>query len=62
VITSYDKFFSGDLCRLYMMAKGNTVYGLLKVGKKNLFVRNAMHQLKEIKPLCVLDFYVHESC
>jgi len=35
--------------------------GLLKVGKRNLFIRNELGALKEIKPLCVLDFYVHES-
>lgn len=35
--------------------------GLLKVGTKNLFIRNEAGQIKEINPLCVLDFYVHES-
>ena len=35
--------------------------GLLKVGVKKLFIRTDMGQIKEISPLCVLDFYVHES-
>lgn len=35
--------------------------GILKVGKRNLFISNDKGQIKEIKPLCVLDFYVHES-
>ena len=36
--------------------------GLLKVGEKKLFIRSESGQIKEISPLCVLDFYVHESC
>jgi len=34
---------------------------MIKVGKRNLFIRNDTGAIKEIKPLCVLDFYVHES-
>jgi alpha-tubulin N-acetyltransferase 1 len=44
------------------MVQGKKCLGLLKTGKKNLFIRTADSSLKEIKPLCVLDFYVHESC
>ena len=40
---------------------GKKCLGLLKVGKRNLFIRNEAALMKEIKPLCVLDFYVHES-
>lgn len=29
--------------------------------QKNLFIRNVAGAYHEIKPLCVLDFYVHES-
>ena len=35
--------------------------GLLKVGSRKLFIRSENGQIKEIVPLCVLDFYVHES-
>ena len=35
--------------------------GILKVGVKNLFLRSCLGSYQEIKPLCVLDFYVHES-
>jgi alpha-tubulin N-acetyltransferase 1 len=35
---------------------------MLKVGSRKLFIRNEQGQIKEITPLCVLDFYVHESC
>jgi alpha-tubulin N-acetyltransferase 1 len=38
------------------------VLSLLKVGVKKLFIRNEVGAIKEIAPLCVLDFYVHESC
>jgi|TARA_B110001450_G_C17582357_1_gene465478 alpha-tubulin N-acetyltransferase 1 len=34
---------------------------MIKVGKRNLFIRNDTGSIKEIKPICVLDFYVHES-
>lgn len=45
-----------------MCFRGNgLVYGLLKIGKKKLFVFDAMGQYHEIEPLCVLDFYIHES-
>lgn len=35
--------------------------GLLKVEERNLFYRDSMGAVKELRPLCVLDFYVHES-
>jgi len=44
-----------------MRAEGNKVISLIKVGKKKLFIRNELGNIKEINPLCVLDFYVHES-
>ena len=44
-----------------MSAEGNRVIGILKVGVKKLFIRNEAASIKEISPLCVLDFYVHES-
>jgi alpha-tubulin N-acetyltransferase 1 len=44
-----------------MRAEGKSVIGLLKVGVKKLFIRNEIGAIKEISPICVLDFYVHES-
>lgn len=35
--------------------------GLLKIGQKNLFIRDNFGNINEIQPLCVLDFYVHEN-
>ena len=60
VITSSSRLFTSDN-RLYLKAEGNKVIGLLKVGVKHLFIRNDYGTIKEISPLCVLDFYVHES-
>jgi alpha-tubulin N-acetyltransferase 1 len=68
VITTFDKFVGTDN-RIYLKVDGNKVLGLLKVGERNLFYRdyvfrflNEIGTIKEMKPTCVLDFYVHESC
>ncbi|XP_076455135.1 uncharacterized protein LOC143289838 [Babylonia areolata] len=37
------------------------VIGILKLGRKRLFVYDRHGQQWEMNPLCVLDFYVHES-
>ena len=34
---------------------------MLKVGPRKLFIRQNSGEIREIMPLCVLDFYVHES-
>ena len=48
--------------RLYLAHDGEAaVYGLLKVGPKDLFIMGAGGGVAEIRPLCVLDFYVHRS-
>jgi alpha-tubulin N-acetyltransferase 1 len=47
---------------MYLKVEGNRALGLLKVGVKNLFIRGGLGSYQEIKPLCVLDFYVNESC
>ena len=35
--------------------------GLLKVGPRKLFITNERGVIREITPMCVFDFYVHES-
>lgn len=43
--------------------RGNgAVVGFLKVGPKKLFVYDSGGVQREMEPLCVLDFYVCESC
>ena len=51
----------GSDTKLYLKTDGTKAVGLLKVGKKALFIRNTAGKIFEISPLCVLDFYVHES-
>ena len=40
---------------------GVRVLGMLKTGVKTLFIRSFSGTQREISPVCVLDFYVHES-
>lgn len=63
VITTTAKLVSSDH-RLYLAVSSDrvTLLGLLKVGPKHLFIRNESGVVKEIDPLCVLDFYVSEAC
>ncbi|GFR44142.1 hypothetical protein Agub_g5308 [Astrephomene gubernaculifera] len=47
---------------MYRQSSKTVVLGGLKVGSKRLYVRTITADLREIEPVCVLDFYVHESC
>ena len=53
--------FAGSDQRLYLKVDGATVQGFIKVGTKDLFYRDPSGRCKEISPLCVLDFYVHDT-
>jgi len=46
---------------VFLLVERSAVVGLLKVGKKNLFMVNQQGEQNEVYPMCVLDFYVHES-
>merc|ERR1712146_175697 len=48
--------------RLYVLVQGSRLLGMLKVGQKHLYYWNEKGATSELDPLCVLDFYVHESC
>ena len=61
IITTMSKVISNDHT-LYIASSDSEVRGILKMGKKHLFIRNAVGNITEITPLCCLDFYVHESC
>lgn len=54
-VTTSLRFFSSDE-RLYILAAGFKVVGMIKVGHKKLFVRDEVGNVREIEPLCVLDF------
>jgi alpha-tubulin N-acetyltransferase 1 len=61
VITTHDKMISAGNHRLLLQVDGSCCQGLLKVGSKRLFIRSGAGSIRELEPLCVLDFYVHES-
>ncbi|KAG2492028.1 hypothetical protein HYH03_009757 [Edaphochlamys debaryana] len=46
---------------MYRQTNKTVILGGLKVGTKRLYVRTLTADLLEIEPVCVLDFYVHES-
>ncbi|CAI2370682.1 unnamed protein product [Moneuplotes crassus] len=61
-ITTSSNFKSSEYV-LYLKVQGHTCYGLIKTGYKNLFVREySTSSMINIRPLCILDFYVNEKC
>lgn len=67
-VTSFDRIRFGPqrlyLCTCCASKKPGAllIKGMLKVGEKKLFIRRENGRIRETCPLCVLDFYVHESC
>ncbi|CUF14385.1 Hypothetical protein, putative [Bodo saltans] len=61
VLTSVERLKSNPQFRLYMLCVDRRCVGIIKVGSKKLFIRRTNGSLVEMDPLCVLDFYVHES-
>jgi len=61
IITTSVRFFSLSDNKLYFKVQDNKVLGFLKTGTKNLFYTDEHGRMKEITPLCLLDFYVHED-
>jgi alpha-tubulin N-acetyltransferase 1 len=60
VITNGIRFIGSDHI-IYIKCEESAVIGFLKVGKKKLFIVDEIAKIREINPMCVLDFYVHES-
>ncbi|XP_049884919.1 alpha-tubulin N-acetyltransferase 1-like isoform X2 [Pectinophora gossypiella] len=64
VITTAEKLRNAPTHTLYLLkdpkAKGGRgeAIGLLKVGRKHLFLFDERDTVREVEPLCVLDFYV----
>lgn len=52
LLTFQNLFFRGS----------GAVLGMLKTGPKKLFLLDKKGQQNELDPICVLDFYIHESC
>ena len=47
--------------RVYIRVLNERLIGFIKTGEKKLFHRDISGKITEIKLLCVLDFFVHES-
>ena len=60
IITTSQKFFTSNH-RIVLKAEKDKVLGFIKVGVKKLYLRDRHYNYHEVSPLCVLDFYVHES-
>ncbi|XP_040574715.1 alpha-tubulin N-acetyltransferase-like [Lepeophtheirus salmonis] len=61
VVTSSEKLRHSEEQVVYILVLHSRVAGLLKVGRKNLFLLDKSGKLNEKFPLCILDFYVAES-
>lgn len=63
VITNAEKLKSSPDQKIYFFCdfQSNQVVGLLKIGKKKLFSFDQSGNQHEMTPICILDFYVHES-
>ena len=46
---------------MYLKTQGSQCVGFIKCGTKKLFMRDRSGGIVEMKPLCVLDFYVSEQ-
>ncbi|GIX97046.1 alpha-tubulin N-acetyltransferase 1 [Caerostris darwini] len=63
-ITTLKKLINSSQQKVYIIRDVNEsrfIIGMLKVGMKRLFVCDEVGAYHEVDPLCVLDFYVHES-
>lgn len=59
-ITTYSKCLNENQ-KVFIKSDGYQVQGFLKIGYRKLFYHNQVGKIVELFPLCVLDFYVHES-
>lgn len=59
-ITTYSRFIYSNH-KLFIKFDDNKMIGFIKIGTKNLIYNDWQGKMKELAPLCVLDFYVHES-
>lgn len=59
-ITNYSRFAYSNH-KIFIKTDGNAIIGYIKIGIKNLIYCDRWAKMKELAPMCVLDFYVHES-
>lgn len=63
VITSYERLRISDHV-LYLLIDEKRPFhaiGFIRIGRKHLFLMDKFGRIHEVEPLCILDFYVHES-
>ncbi|GFY74753.1 alpha-tubulin N-acetyltransferase 1 [Trichonephila inaurata madagascariensis] len=63
-ITTLKKLINSSQQRIYTIRDINesrSIIGMLKVGIKRLFVCDDVGAYHEVDPVCLLDFYIHES-
>lgn len=61
-ITSFKRMqMNADKQKIYFYCRKKKCYGYLKTGQRKLFVSTEFGDIKEINPLCLLDFYVSEE-
>ncbi|XP_054714485.1 alpha-tubulin N-acetyltransferase 1-like isoform X2 [Uloborus diversus] len=62
-ITSLKKLLSSSRQKMYVIkdVESRLIIGMLKIGIKRLFLFDELGAHHEVDPLCILDFYVHES-
>ena len=61
VITTSIRFFTSSDNKIYLKSDGSKVVGILKTGSRKLFYTDEIGKILELSPVCLLDFYVHES-
>ncbi|VDK75198.1 unnamed protein product [Onchocerca ochengi] len=69
VLTTYDKIINSDdgqVLYLFWQKHPNNentsiIIGLLKIGYKNLYLMDQSMRSFQVTPLCILDFYVHDT-
>jgi alpha-tubulin N-acetyltransferase 1 len=47
--------------KIFLKLEGNKAIGFLKIGSKKLFFWDESTKIKELNPICLLDFYVNEE-
>ncbi|KAA0192851.1 Alpha-tubulin N-acetyltransferase [Fasciolopsis buskii] len=62
IVTNFRRFRNSNH-KLFVLAdlSENRILGILKSGRKHLFIHDKDGVCVETEPVCVLDFYVHES-
>lgn len=63
VITTYERLRLSDHV-LYLLIDETRPFhaiGFIRIGRKHLFLMDKFGRIHEVEPLCILDFYVHES-